>query len=66
MNPHKQVLVDYFDGKIEVNEGISELIWKSGITTSLSCEDNVDNCIWICFDLWSFKKLISKAWEHNI
>lgn len=62
---HKQIKVDYFGQQIEVDEGIADLlqlIWKNGIYTALSCEDNrshdeegnliddnIDEIIWISF-----------------
>lgn len=65
---HKQVSVDYFGADIEVDEGISDLlqmIWKSGFRTEMSCEHNIDNCIWICFELSTFKNIIREAWKYN-
>ena len=63
---HKQVSVDYFGDIIEVDEGIVDLlqmIWKSGFDTLLSCEDNIDNCIWINFELSDFKRIMKSAYS---
>lgn len=50
---HKQVLIKYARRSAEVDEGIAHLIlqlWKHGIHTMMSCENNVpNNYIWINF-----------------
>ena len=63
---HKQVNVVCFGDNIEVDEGIADLlqmIWKSGFMTFLSCEDNIDNCIWINFPLSDFKSILRIAYK---
>ena len=52
MLDHKQVRVKYRGKFIKVDEGIAPLlkaIWKLGIETTLSCQENRDGIAWIEF-----------------
>jgi hypothetical protein len=49
---HKQVHLQWNDWESDVDEGIAPLIlelWKAGILTSLSCEENRRELMWIMF-----------------
>lgn len=49
---HKQVKITHGKMSAEVDEGIAELIleiWKHGIDTIMSCEENQQGTVWIDF-----------------
>jgi hypothetical protein len=50
--PHKQVLVEVGDMAAEVDEGLAPLIrelWRAGIHTTMSCQENRPGIAWIQF-----------------
>ena len=50
--PHRTATVQVGDWKAEIDEGIVPLIqeiWRAGIETSMSCQENSDGYIWIEF-----------------
>jgi transcriptional regulator with XRE-family HTH domain len=50
--PHKQVPVQVGRLQAEVDEGIApliEAIWRAGIETVMSCQQNTRGCVWLCF-----------------
>lgn len=64
---HKQVAVDCFGTTVEVDEGLADLlqeIWKAGIDTELSCQENQPGVAWIEFsgttDAEFFLEIISE------
>ncbi|RDJ35585.1 MAG: hypothetical protein DWQ19_12270 [Crenarchaeota archaeon] len=53
MHLHKQVEVIYQGHQITIDEGLKELlplIWKFGIKTELSCQENKPGIAWISFN----------------
>jgi hypothetical protein len=52
-NTHPTVEVTHHGLTANIDENIADLIldcWKLGLWTNNSCQDNVEHCIWICFD----------------
>jgi hypothetical protein len=59
---HKQVAIEYGRNKAEVDEGLADLIlamWRAGIDTDLSCQENFKNIAWIAFPTQEDIRLLS-------
>jgi hypothetical protein len=66
---HKQVKVSYDNLIVEVDEGLAPLltvIWKHGIDTCLSCEENFPGIAWIMFDTaYDAEKFLNLVFVRN-
>lgn len=72
MAQHRQVYISYNGQDAEVDEGIAPLIlelWKAGICTTLSCQDNC-NRVWIEFltsyDAEQFLNIIASDYDEDL
>jgi hypothetical protein len=57
---HEQVQVESPWGAVGVDVGMVEVlqaIWALGVRTTMSCQDN-QGCLWICFELVEFLRLL--------
>ena len=65
---HKQktVVIDGWNIKVDINLAklINSLCLKQ-YYTCLSCQDNVDNKVWICFEGWRANKLMRDIFESR-
>ena len=68
MPEHKQVEITTQFGPFEVDEGIAPLIealHAADAFTFNSCEDNVRDCAWVEFSLFSYMHLLERAWARK-